>query len=299
MKRGKIVALMVLVTALLLSLASISNAEAEVLVWEYKDRYDNEIEVKVYATVQAYPGDTIDVTVKAEAQEDLNDVDMDIWIEGTTDDGNETWASDKESVISGDLDDGEDVDEDFEFEVPETADPGMMVGHISCEWEVEEVFTVDTTEVSEWVAHSFDVAFPMTYLLNKDYEDLQEDYAELQTDYTKVISERDKLKTDYNSLKSDYDSLNVTFDSLKSKYDTLESDYKTLLGEKDALQKKYNSLDSEHKALQAEYDALGSEYEATVGELSNYKTYMYALAVTTVIFVITTIIFAVRKPKTV
>jgi len=296
MKRGKVVVLMVLVTALLLSLAFSSNAEAEVLVWEYKDYYDNEIEVKVYATTEAYPGDTIDVTVKAEAQEDLHDVDMDIWIEGTEGEGNETWASDKESVVSGDLDDGEDVDEDFEFEIPETADPGMMVGHISCDWEAEE--EVDT-DVYEWIVHSFDTAFPMTYLLNKGYEDLQEDYAELQTDYTEAISERDKLKTDYTSLKSDYDSLTATYDSLKSKYDTLESDYETLSSENDALQKKYNSLDSEHKSLQTEYDDLESEYEATAGELNNYKTYTYALAVATVIFVVTTIIFAVRKPKTV
>jgi len=290
---------MVLVAALLLSLASSSNAEAEVLVWEYKDRYDDEIEVKVYGTVQAYPGDTIDVTVKAEAQEDLNDVDMDIWIEGTKDEGNETWASDKESVVSGDLDDGEDVEEDFEFEVPETADSGMMVGHISCEWEVEVEFEVDTEPYYEWVAHSFDIAFPMTYLLNKDYEDLQEDYTELQADYTELVSERDKLKTDYTSLKSDYDSLDATYDSLKSSYDPLKSKYDTLVSDYDVLQKNYNSLDSEHKTLLDEYDALKSEHEATTIELSNYTTYMYALAITTIIFVVTTIIFALRRPKTV
>jgi len=299
METRKIVVL-VLVTALLLPSASSSNVEAEVsLVWEYTGYYDDEIEVGVEAVVEAYPGDTIGVTVIAEAKEDLNDVDMDIWIEGTKGEGNETWTSDKESVINEDLDDGDDVEEDFEFEVQETADPGMMVGHISCEWEVKIEFEVDTELYYEWVAHSFDVAFPMTYLLNKDYEDLQEDYTELQADYTEVVSERDKLKTDYTSLKSDYDSMQATYDSLKSKYDSLESDYKTLVSENDALQKKYNSLDSEHKSLQAEYDGLESEHEATVGELSNYTTYTYALAVATVIFVITTIIFAIRKPKTV
>jgi len=42
---------------------------------------------------------------------------------------------------------------------------------------------------------------------------------------------------------------------------------------------------------------LKSEHEATTIELSNYTTYTYALAITTIIFVVTTIIFAVRKPS--
>ena len=126
MRSRKIVVLMVLVTALLLPLASGVQAEEVDLVWEYEGGYDNEIEVSVEATTKASPGDTIDVTVTAEAREDLEDVDMDIWIEGTEDEGDEFWESDAEIVINEDLDDGEDVEEDFEFDVPETADFGII-----------------------------------------------------------------------------------------------------------------------------------------------------------------------------
>jgi len=301
MERRKTVVLMVLATALLLSLASVVRVQAAVeSVWDYDGDYDNEIEVSVRATDIARPGDEITVEIDGEAKEDLANVEMDIWVEGSYEEGTEPWESDTEEVLSEDLDDGDDFSEEYAFNIPETADPGMIVGHLRCEWEVQ--VEVDT-DVYEWVTHSFDVAFPMTYLLGavteEEFEALQEDYAELQAVYTKTITELDKWKNDYTSLKSDYDSLDATYDSLKSSYDSLKSEHTTLVSEKDALQKEYTSLDSEHKTLLDEYDALKSEHEATAGELSNYTTYTYALAITTIIFVVTTIIFAVRKPKTV
>jgi len=301
METRKVAVLMVLVTALLLSLASVVRVQAAVeSVWDYDGDYDNEIEVSVRATDIARPGDEITVEIDGEAKEDLADVLMDIWVEGSYEEGTERWESDTEEVLSEDLDDGDDFGEEYAFEIPETADPGMIVGHVRCEWEVELEFEVDTEVYYEWVTHSFDVAFPMTYLLGvteEEFKALQEDYAELQAVYTELVSERDKWKTDYTSLKSDYDSLTATYDGLKSSYDSLKSERDTLVSEKDALQKEYNSLDSEHKTFLDEYDALKSEREATTIELSNYTTYTYALAITTIIFVVTTLIFAVRKPS--
>jgi len=302
MKRRKIVFLMVS-AALLLSLAfgvSVQAEEVE-LVWEYEGDYADEIEVVVEATTKAYPGDDITVAIGGEAQEDLYDVTMDIWIKGSAEEGAERWESDEESVLYGDdLEYGDDFYEEYEFEIPETADPGMMLGHITCEWDIWDA------DLEDYVTHSFDTAFPMTYLMNKDYEDLQEDYANLQkdyaglkTNYTDLSSKYNSLQTSYNSLKSDYDSLKTTYNSLKSSYDSLKSEHDTLVSDYVDLQKKYTSLDSEHKTLQGDYDTLESEYEATASELSNYTTYTYALAAATIIFVVTTIIFAVRKPKTV
>jgi len=298
MKRKSIIALLVLATTLLLSLAPGLIAQVEtrsVLSFTEED-----LRVRVYAPYQTYPGDTIEVRVDAEALEDLIDVTITVGVFGSKSEagkeGYDSWE-DEISVVDGvDWDADEGKDKKYDVDIPSDSDPGLVYGHITAEW----------TTAADDIDHTYAESFTITYVMNKDYEELQEDYKDLSSKYDKLKADYDKLtttynnlQTTYNSLKSDYDSLNATFDSLTSEYDTLESDYKTLLSEKDALQKKYNSLDSEHKALQAEYDALGSEYEATVGELSNYKTYMYALAVTTVIFVITTIIFAVRKPKTV
>jgi len=295
---------MVLVTALLLSLAScVYVAAEEEVVWQYEGDYDGEIEVGVSAPVQADPGDEITVTVEGEAKEDLEGVTMDIWVEGSAEEGAERWKSDEKSVLSyDDLADGDDFDEEFEFEIPETADPGMMLGHITCEWDIWD------EDLEDYVTHSFDIAFPMTYLLGAiteaEFEKLQEDYAELQAVYTEAVSERDKWKTDYNSLRSDYDSLIATFEGLNSSYQSLQTDYKSLQADYsqlssnyDDLETRFSSLESEHKSLLAEYDALESDYEATARELSNYTTYTYALVVATVIFLVTTIIFAVRRPK--
>jgi len=311
MGRRKVVALSVLATALLLSLASGLIAQEETRRVLSFTEWD--LRVRVYAPYQAYPGDTIEVRVTAEAVEDLEDVTITIDIFGSKSDaegrlGYDSWEDDISFVSGVDWEAEEGKDREYDVDIPEDSDPGPVYGQVTAEW----------TTAADGEDHTYAESFTITYIMNEDYEnvkdlledegyagnetgleDLLEDYDAAFSERDAAISERDKWKSDYTSLKSDYDSMKATYDSLKSKYDSLESDYKALLSEKDALQKKYNSLDSEHKSLQAEYDGLESEYETTAGELNNYKTYMYALAVATVIFVITTIIFAVRKPKTV
>mgnify|MGYP001047578324 CR=1 FL=1 len=294
MEKRKILALMVLMTTLLLPLASKTSAQIEEEnVWDYEGTYEDYIAVEVTTPAQAYPGDEITIEVLAEAQEDLEDVVVDIWVVGTLGEGTESWESDVESGVIdvSTLDEGDDETGDCSVEIPEDVDPGLICGYIYCEF----------YSMADFETYSFETGFPITYLLGaitqEEFEALQEDYAKLQASYTDLSSKYSSLQTSYNSLKSDYDSLKATYDSLKSSYDPLKSKYDTLVSDHDVLQKEYSSLDSEHKTLLDEYDALKSEHEATTIELSNYTTYTYALAITTIIFVVTTIIFAVRKPS--
>jgi len=285
--------LMVLVTALVLALAPSVQAQDVEEVWDYEGDYDDEIEVTVDATTKADPGDDIEVTVSGEAQDDLENVTMDFWIEGSSEEGDERWESDGEEVLyRDDLEDGDDFDEEFEFEIPVDTDFGMVLGHITCEWD----FLIDTDEYEE---HTFDIVFPMTYvqgaISEEDFEELQDDYNDLQEDYTGLIAERDNIQNLYNSLSSDYNSLTDTYDSLQSSHNSLETEYTNLSNSYDDLQGDYNSLNSEHNSLQADYDALELSYEAAAA----YTTYTYILAATTVIFVITTIIFATRKSSSI
>jgi len=87
----------------------------------------------------------------------------------------------------------------------------------------------------------------------------------------------DELLANYNSLKDDYDSLN-------NKYETLQATY--------------NSLSTNHSSLQTDYDELESKYNALTSELETFRNLNYLLIATAIIFIATTVLFAVRKPKT-
>jgi len=298
MERRKIIALSVLVTALLLSLAP--GLIAQVETRSVLSFTESDLRVRAYAPYQAYPGDTIEVRVDAEALEDLDDVTITIDIFGSkSEDGKEgydSWEDDIGVVSGGVWDKGEGKDKRYDVDIPSDSDPGLVYGYITAEW-----ITVADAE-----SHTYAESFTITYVLNKDYEDLQEDYKDLSSKYDKLKADFDKLtstynnlQATYNSLKSDYEPLKASYDSLNSSYQSLQTDYSDLSSAYEDLEDRLSSLDSEHKKLQTDYDGLELEYEATTSELSNYKTYTYALAVATVIFVITTIIFAIRRPRTV
>jgi hypothetical protein len=307
MEGKKIVVLSVLVAALLLSLAP--GLIAEVETRRVLSFTEWGLRVRVYAPYQAYPGDTIEVRVTARALEDLADIYITIDIFGSKSEegkeGYDSWDDYIRFLRGVDWVEGDDKDRDYDVEIPEDSDPGLVYGHVTAEW----------TTVLDGKDHTYAESFTITYIMNEDYEnikdlledhgyvgnetgleDLLEDYDATLSERDAAISERDRWKTDYASVKSDYDSLKATYNSLRSSYDSLEADYKTLSSDYDALQKKYKSLDSEHKSLLADYEDLESDHETTLGELSNYRTYTYALAVATVIFIVTTIIFAVRRP---
>lgn len=257
------------------------------------------LKVRAYAPYQAYPGDTIEVRVSAEAEEDLDNIYLTIDIFGSKPkegkEGYDDWEDDIRVLRGVDWDEGDDKDHKYDVEIPEDSDPGLVYGHITAEW----------TTVEDYEDHTYAESFTITYIMNKDYEDLQEDYEDLsseydklKTDYEDLSSTHSDLLATYDSLKSDYNSLNATYDSLKSSHDSLQTDYSELSSNYDALQEDYKSLNSEYNSLLADYEALESEYETSVSELGTSRNLMYVFVVTTVVFIATSIILFMRKPKT-
>jgi len=297
MERKKIITLMALLTALLLPLALSVSAAVEENVWTYEGYFEDYIAVEVTTPAQAYPGDKIKIEVWVEAQEDLEDVVVDVRVLGTKKNGTVSWESSWQyGVIDvSPLDSGDDDSDDCDITIPTDVDPGVICGYIYCEF----------YDVTDDETYYFETGFPITYLLSKAYENLKADYAKLQAEnaklkanYTDITTKYTTLQTTYNTLKSDYDSLTATYTSLKSTYDSLKSENDKLKSDYSALQTKYTTLDTANKKLQGDYTSLESTYKTTSSELSSYTTYTYILAVTTIVFVITTILFALRRSKT-
>jgi len=297
MRGKKIVILLSIAFLLLLAFSSVVMAEETRRVLSFTEAG---LRVRAYAPYQAYPGDTIEVRVEAEALEALDDVTITIDIFGSKSDaegrvGYDSWEDDIRFISGATWDEEDGKDKEYDVEIPEDSDPGLVYGHVTAEW----------TTVANDEDHTYAESFTITYVLNKDYEELQEDYKDLSSKYNKLKTDYDKLSSTYsglqatyNSLKSEHDSLKATYDSLKSKYDSLESEHNTLVSDYGALQKKYTSLDSDYKSQLADYEALKSEYEASVGELGTSRNLMYVFVVTTIVFIATSIILFARKPKT-
>jgi len=131
MNRRKIVASITLMTVLLLSLASSLTVAAET---HRVLRFTEEgLRVKVYAPYQAYPGDRITIKVSVEALEDLDDVTITIYIFGSKSEegkvGYDSWEDDIEVLEGEDMDEGDDVDEDYRRRMPSDSDPGLVYGY--------------------------------------------------------------------------------------------------------------------------------------------------------------------------
>lgn len=281
--------------ACLLFLASSSMVTAAVETRRVLSFTEWDLRVRVYAPYQAYPGEEIEVRVTALALEDLDDIYITIDSFGSKSEedkeGYDSWEDDIRFLRGVDWEKDDDKEREYDVKIPEDSDPGLVYGHITAEW------------IADGEDHTYAESFPITYVMNKDYEDLQEDfedlsseYDELKTNYEDLSSTYSDLLVTYNSLKSGYDSLKATYDSLKSSFDSLKSEQDTLASDYSTLQKTYASLDSDYDSLLADYDALESK---SVSELGTSRNLMYVFVVTTIVFVATSVILLARKPKTV
>ena len=283
MKGVKIAILFVLVAVFLSSMPLSTVAVDEVhRVWRIA--YEG-IEVSVYASYEAYPGDRITVRVIVEALEDLNDTDVTLWIEGSKSEGRDSWTSLKDVLEDIDLSDETSRTREYDVIIPSDLDPGLIYGRIAIGWKIDQV------------DHRYDDAFNMVYVRNKAYEDLQEAYEDLSSRYEEKMAEYDGLldsydglKSDYNSLKADYENVEAERDDWKAKYGSLETSYNDLT-------KEYNLLESTYNSLLADYDDLKSKYNVGMGELSSARTLNYVLGITTIAFIATSAYLLARRRK--
>jgi predicted nuclease with TOPRIM domain len=92
-----------------------------------------------------------------------------------------------------------------------------------------------------------------------------------------------KKLANYSNLLDDFNFLNSSYYELKSSLDGLNSTY-------------YDLLDM-HSQLQSDYDDLESKHDTLTGDLSTTRNLSYALIITTIVFIATTVYLAARKPK--
>jgi len=182
-----------LLSTFLLSLAFGFVAKAETqLVWSSPDEWEG-IDVEIYAPFQAYPGDNITMRVKVGVTTNLNDTYVTVRIHGSKSEGNNSWTT-YVYVLSGeDLPLGAVLDQNFTLNIPSDVSPGSLYGHIYCLWNI-------VSPVPK--GHSEEDSFDVTYLKNREFEQLQAAYDELNATYNSLLANYTKLKNYKNELGS-------------------------------------------------------------------------------------------------
>lgn len=145
--------------------------------------------VDVEAPYQAYPNEKIDLTVKVRACTDICVLYMHLNISGLINEKNETLLG---SFTISDLEDVELVFNEtrqytYEILIPAEISPGLIYGNISYEW----TFWGTSKEISP-------TGFPVTYVRNKEYEELRNDYQVLNSTYWSLQDNYTKLESQYS-----------------------------------------------------------------------------------------------------
>jgi hypothetical protein len=140
--------------------------------------------------------------------------------------------------------------------------------------------------------------------LNATYYQLLADYYALNASYQNLIAQYNILSSSYNSLLDQYSSLLENYNSLLGTYDFLSSDYNGLAESYNSLQLIHNILTSNYAQLQGNYtllvssfNGLQTEYNNSSIDLTKYRDLTYVFIITSVVFLATTVYFAIRKTK--
>jgi len=136
--------------------------------------------VEVHAPYQGYSGETIAVKVRVEALEDVKNVSVTLFIWGSKSEGQNPWGTSFTVLDVTDFPNGLIKEETYNITIPSDIDPGLTYGILFLDWSVYiQPFWED-----QWDKASFRV----TYIKNKDYEDLQ-------TTYNSVLKELQNVRT--------------------------------------------------------------------------------------------------------
>ena len=313
----------------LLPLASISVAKAETrLVW----RFDWEgMDIEVYAPYQAYPGDTITIRVRVEAKEDLQDVYVRVWLYGSRLEGYAEWNYQFSVLFDVDLSTGVVRDQNFNVQIPSDVSPGLIYSHTYCTWKVYRILwwedrsrdnSFRVTYLKNKAYEELQVAYSNLWddyntllanynalnssyyglkssyeTLNSTYYDLLDTYDELQSDYNSLQESYNTLDADHNTLQSTYNSLLTNYTNLQGDYDSVCSDYDTLEADYNSMESSYNNLETSYNSLNSTCNELESKHDTLTADLGTTRNLSYILIITTIVFIATTVFFAIRKPR--
>jgi len=119
-----------------------------------------------------------------------------------------------------------------------------------------------------------------------------------------LLSQYASSNSSYYEPKNDYEELNASYYSLSNDYNDLQATYNFLLtnctnlqGDYDSLSSNYNALEAGYNSLNSTYNDLKSKYDALTADLGYTRNLSYLLIITTIVFIATTLLFAIRKPR--
>ena len=141
------------------------------------------LKINIYAPVQVYPGENINVTVRAEAVTQMNIEYIRIKIYGVTNASTEVTLSNITHLEDSILDFYEAT---YNISIPENISPGLTYGVISCEW--------DFMGAPQKIPSS---GFAMTYVNNVALEHLQVEYEELSATHKSIMQNYTELESDF------------------------------------------------------------------------------------------------------
>jgi len=141
------------------------------------------LKINIYAPVQVYPGDNINVTVRTEAVTQLYIKYIHIIISGVTNATTEVTLANISHLEDSILDLYEAT---YNVSIPDNISPGLTYGVISCEW--------DFMGAPQKIPSS---GFAMTYVNNVALEHLQAEYEELNAVHQAIVQNYTELESDF------------------------------------------------------------------------------------------------------
>ncbi len=141
------------------------------------------LKINIYAPVQVYPGENINVTVRAEAVNQLYIEYIHIKIYGVTNATTEVTLANITHLEDSILDL---YDATYNVSIPDNISPGLTYGVISCEW--------DFMGAPQKIPSS---GFAMTYVNNVALEHLQAEYEELSATHQSIVQNYTELESDF------------------------------------------------------------------------------------------------------
>jgi len=300
--------------------------ENEYKTWEFTE---GGLNIQCYVPIEAYAGDTLTIKIRIEVSETVTDFYFWMRLYGTTGfnelvNDYDMWNSEELTLYFSELSSGVIRNEQFEVITSSDLQPGMLWGWFTIAW-----YKDGWHYIPPWIGY---LPFTVAYLKNKAYEDLQKAYEDLLNDYNdlladyeslnstyySLLSEYSELQANYTNAKSDrdywmeqanyweseyddkmieYDSLQTDYTGLQNDYNSLQASYTSLQSNHDALQTVYDSLNSTYNTLQSEYESLQSKHDVSTANLDTTRNLSYIFVITTGVFIVTAVYFAVRKPK--
>jgi hypothetical protein len=192
--------------------------------------------IEIIAPIQAWPGDTINITINGEASTEIYIEFINAAISCLKDNLTETSIGTINFLENFDFSSGENYNQHYEVAIPEDALPGLIYGKLQYRWYIKGDIRTYVDDVD---------AFQVTFVQNKAYEELRQAY----------------------------DALNSFAEDLQANYTSLEANYTDL-------QQKYQQIADSQIAQ------------------DNATGLMYLFIITTGIFVVTTALLIIRRPKT-